>query len=120
MAAMEKTIDASKWISDNHEGTFAYHVFPKKEQALEFVEELYKLGAKKVLVSNIETEDDWSEPQMYEGKPLKIYADELIVDLPEEKDKRLAIFSFINNFREDASEYYKEEGQKSISVFWDY
>lgn len=111
--------DAKSYINKNLEGSFAHHVF-SKEQALEFVSKLYELGALGVSVGNISAEEDWDGPEMYRGKALKTYADELIIDLPEEKGKRESIFTYLNNFREDTVEDYQEGGQKSISVYWDY
>lgn len=111
---MADPVEARDWINKYKEGSFAYHVFPEKRGALEFVNKLYELGSTKVSVWNISKapEDD---PQ-----GLEFYADELVVKLPEEKSKRESIFSFLNNYREDLSEHYKEANQKTISLFWDY
>ena len=49
---------------------------------------------------------------------IRLYADELIVELPEGSTKRQEIFSFLN--ASEPSEDYEEQGQKTISVFWDY
>ena len=113
-AEMSDLLEAKDWINKYKEGSFAFHIFPEKKEALEFIDKLYELGTIKVTVWNISKapEDD---PQ-----GLDFYADELVVKLPEEKSKREAIFSFLNNYKWDLSEHYKEKGQKTISLYWDY
>ncbi len=107
-------VEAKDWISKNREGSFASHVFSKKKEALEFVNKLYEFEVPKVTI--------WNISKMGENDPqgLEFYADELIVKLPNERSKREAIFSFLNNYKEDLCEHYKEERQKTISLFWDY
>jgi hypothetical protein len=116
---MEK-YEAKKWITENwvgiddetQDGIFAGHVFDTKEDALEFVDKLYELGATEVLIGDIKG--------YTENSPEKPYADELIIEIPNNPSQRQEIFSFLNNFREKPSEDYSEEGQKTILVFWDY
>jgi hypothetical protein len=115
-AEIADLVEAKDWINKYKEGSFASHIFPEKKEILEFVNKVYELGAVKVTVGNISTAPK-DDPQ-----GLEFYADELIVRLPEKKSKREAIFSFINKFSEDLAptDFYKEEGQKTISVYWDY
>ncbi len=110
-------LEAKKWIIENwvgleetQDGAFAGHVFDTKEDALNFVDKLYELGATKVLVGEVK---GYSQ-----NEPDRPYADELIVELPEDSTKRQEIFSFLK--ASEPSEDYKEQGQKTILVFWDY
>ncbi|OGC59506.1 hypothetical protein A3A70_01315 [candidate division WWE3 bacterium RIFCSPLOWO2_01_FULL_42_11] len=111
-------LEAKKWITENwvgiddaiQDGLFAGHVFDTKEDALNFIDKLYNLGAEKILIGEVKP---YSEME-----PNRPYADELIVELPEGSTKRQEIFSFLN--ASEPSEDYEEQGQKTISVFWDY
>lgn len=116
-------LEAKNWINDHwvnvkegQDGPFASHIFSEKEEALEFVEKLYHLGAEKVTVGNINS----VEENVF--LPYTHYADSLIVLLPKEDKKRESIFSYLNNIGKykELDAYYKEEGQKNISLFWDY
>jgi hypothetical protein len=72
--------DARQWLNDNlNPHCFAGNRFYDKQEALDFVNRLYELGAVRVWVDNI-----LDEPYRLreEGGP---YADTLIVELPEDR-----------------------------------
>jgi hypothetical protein len=88
--------------------------FESTEEALAFVETLYAAGALEVWVTGIYDEDWRIEAK---GGP---YADTLIVHLPPEEEKRLALFEIADE--EALREGFAPEsdtGQKELLLWWD-
>lgn len=82
-----KGYEATKWItaSGNH-ASFGSNYFKSREEALKFVRNLYRFGAKAVYAVHILDEPDRIKN---EGGP---YADSLFVYLPSDRSRRRALF----------------------------
>jgi len=93
--------------------TLAPNRFKNAESAVQFVDELYRLGAAKVMVDHIR------KAGLNEQA---IYADTLVVTLPVEPEKRKMIFDICA--REEREEWQseteatKDRGQKRLEFLW--
>lgn len=97
------TFEALEWLRRNHNpSALASDRFGETSNAIKFVETLYELGADKVLVVGIMDEPDRVEE---EGGP---YATSLIVELPNDKEKRDKIIEF---YKKEMVEQGIEEGE---------
>jgi hypothetical protein len=97
------TVEALEWLrGNNNPSALASDRFGETVNAIEFVEKLYELGALKVSVIGILDEPDRLED---EGGP---YATSLIVDLPQDNEKRNNIIEF---YRKEMEEQVVEEGE---------
>lgn len=107
--------EAREWISSNpNTSPFAGNRFAGKQQALTFVDSLYHLGATSVFVSGI-LEEPWRIQK--EGGP---YADILIVQLPQDQQKRAALFEIANKeAEEDGFVPEQDTGQAELLLWWD-
>ncbi|WP_312471348.1 hypothetical protein [Neobacillus sp.] len=84
-----KTFEALEWLkSNNNPSALASDRFGETANSIKFVEKLYELGALKVNVIDILDEPERIED---EGGP---YATSLIVDLPQDQEKRNRIIDF--------------------------
>ncbi|WHY83973.1 hypothetical protein QNH39_14900 [Neobacillus novalis] len=84
-----KTFEALEWLkSNNNPSALATDRFGETANAIKFVEKIYELGALKVNVIGILDEQERIED---EGGP---YATALIVDLPQDHEKRNRIIEF--------------------------
>jgi len=111
--------EARKWLGNNG------NVFPLannrfrqgKGEALAFVEDLYVMGAKQVLVTNIRA-DQWRLDK--EGGP---YADTIVVILPRETEKRARLFAAYNSIHPEHSDIKcapeDDTGQFELIFWWD-
>ena len=100
---MNKTYEALEWLKNNNNpSALASDRFGENENAVQFVETLYELGALKVSVIGIFDEPERIED---EGGP---YATHLIVDLPDDIEKRNKIIKFYKN---EMREQGIEEGE---------
>lgn len=108
--------EALEWLKNNKNiSVFASNRFGETENAIEFVKRLYEAGAVKVRVIGV-----WDDTERIkeEGGP---YAETLIVQLPEDEDKRSKIFDIYSNEIQEYSLNEGEEfdgGDKEILVFW--
>jgi hypothetical protein len=96
---LRNTVEASKWLRAYGERcTLAGNRFQSTEEALQFVESLYKAGAEAVAIP---LDRIRSEPWRIEreGGP---YADALLIKLPADKAKRQAVWCICD--REYATE----------------
>lgn len=99
--------EAKAWLSNNkNKQCFAGNEFESTEKALEFVNEIYSLGAVEIFISQI-LDEPWRIKE--EGGP---YADTLIIKLPTDSQQRKRIFDFIGSNIQD-------NGQESITLWWD-
>jgi hypothetical protein len=107
--------EARTWIIDNPNlYPLAGNRFETKQEALDFVEQLYSAGAETVYVTSVCSED-WRIRE--EGGP---YADRLIVILPNDPQKRRDIFQI--NTKEAQNEGLVPEvdtGQYELLFWWD-
>ncbi|NLM49961.1 MAG: hypothetical protein GX196_03295 [Clostridiaceae bacterium] len=112
---MDKMFEALEWLRNNkNPSAFATNRFEETENAINFVEKLYELGAEEIFVANI-----YDDPEFFEdeGGP---YADTLIVKLPEDEEKRDKILEIYNYEKEEydlnyGDDYYDDE---DTLVFW--
>jgi hypothetical protein len=78
MNKFDQKVEALSWLQSNpNPFPFASNRFGDKEEAINFVKELYRLGCEKVYVTNI-LDEDWRMRE--EGGP---YADTLIAELAD-------------------------------------
>lgn len=117
-------VDAASWIKNNpNPNCFAGNRFESKIQALEFIDQLYQLGAKKVSVDTDQALDEEWRIQR-EGGP---YVDALVVELPEDiKQKKQLAALFVKENEElqyepEAIPIVSEEilGRDQITFWWD-
>ena len=107
--------EARAWLRNNrNESALASNRFGPSSEARAFVDSLYQNGAVKVTVDNIMDEPDRIEE---EGGP---YADTLIVQLPEEKNRRDALFEIhrVESQRE-GFDFTPDQGQQHLLFWWD-
>lgn len=107
----EETYEALGWLKDSKEPyAFAGNRFGETKNAIEFVEHLYKLGAKEVRVSIDYTAGEFM------GKPLpkEPHADTLYVALPDDYQQREKI---IKCSKSDADEITNEDD--ILTLWWD-
>lgn len=98
-----KTFEALEWLKNNsNRSALASDRFGETMNAIKFVEKLYELGARKVNVIGILDESERIED---EGGP---YATSLIVDLPQDNEKRNEIIEF---YKKEMEEQGVEEGE---------
>ncbi|MBU8878881.1 hypothetical protein BGM26_07765 [Bacillus sp. FJAT-29790] len=98
-----ETYEALEWLNNNNNpSALASNRFGETVNAIKFVEKLYELGAIKVNVIGILDEAERIED---EGGP---YATSLIVDLPQDKEKRNKIIAF---YKKEMEEQGIEEGE---------
>ena len=108
---------ALEWLRENkNESALASNRFGETRHAVKFVEQLYASGARLVIVpdESINTDGDTIRG---EGGP---YADALVVNLPEDEDRRKAVIAICQ--RELKREGFKlEDGMSSeqIYLWWD-
>ena len=112
----EQIFEALNWLKNNNNpSALASNRFGETINAIKFVEKLYELGAVKVSVTGI-----WDEPERIEeeGGP---YGSTLIVELPQDKNKREKILEVYNEEIEenDLNDGEESEGlSKDILAFW--
>jgi len=108
--------EALDWLRANHHPTpFATNRFGTREEALEFVEQLYAAGATFVSIDGI---------LMLPNHNWAPYADTLIVDLPEDGERRRAVFELSEHVGKPDEDGPDPEplidcGQPSIRLWWD-
>lgn len=111
----ENNLEARTWLKNNkNTSALGTNRFGTTEKALEFVEKLYELGAELVEIDGVMDEPSRIEE---EGGP---YADSLIVTLPDDEDKRKAVFEVYKKETIDqgfeAEEY---NGESEVTFWWD-
>lgn len=114
----EKSEEALRWLKNNkNPHAFAGNRFEVTNNAIEFVEKLYKVGSEEVRVTGI-----YDEPERI-AEEGGAYAETLIVKLHEEKNKRVKIFEIykyeLNNHDFNSGEDIEDEGQSLIGFWWD-
>lgn len=102
--------EARSWLKNNkNRHALAGNRFYGTQDALGFVENLYRLGANKVLVDNISFEEKGGT-----------YADSLIIRLPPESEKRQALFKVFNEeLEKEGFELAKDKGENEFTLWWD-
>lgn len=114
IASMKK-IPAREWLSTNrNESALATNRFGATANAKAFVEDLFLLGAEAVFVGDPMEEQYRIEK---EGGP---YADTLVVQLPDDLNKRRALFKvFSAEARREGFDSPNDIGQKQALLWWD-
>jgi hypothetical protein len=99
LLAAPNQADALVWLKDESKqrGVFKW----SRRQISELVRKLYQLGAKQVIAVNIETLEDLGGAE---------FTSQLVVVLPDEPDKRKALFDWRATFFEEKP--IKDRGQK--------
>ena len=112
----ETVADAAAWLRANWgDSAFASNRFGATENALEFVNQLHAAGATHVHIDNemLLKEHDWTP-----------YADTLLVGLPEDGEKRSALFDLMRDVGrpdEDGNDDHLliDSGQPEARLWWD-
>jgi hypothetical protein len=107
--------EAREWLKNNNNPSpLASNRFMDKEEALEFVERLYKAGSEKVSIVHVKDEPDRIAE---EGGP---YSDYLVVTLPEESKKRRALFKIHSTeAKNEGFDTGPDTGEKELFFWWD-
>jgi hypothetical protein len=107
--------EARIWLKENKSRfcALATNRFGDREAAIEFVEELYEMGAVEVKVDNVMSEK-WRIDE--EGGP---YADTLIVKLPKNSKQRADIFKLQKKEVDSTELIENDTGQDEIIFWWD-
>lgn len=107
----DETYEALDWLKRSKEPcAFACNRFGETKNAIEFVEHLYKFGAKEIRVRI-----DYAGGEcMGEPLPKRPYADTLYVELPEDYQQSKKI---IECSQGDADEVTREDGV--LTLWWD-
>lgn len=113
--------EALEWLRQNHNpSALASNRFGTTRNAIGFVEELYRLGALKVLIPKSAILDE-AQRIADEGGP---YADSLTIFLPDEARTRgqlleVAYQEARDEFGEDCLPPDQNDSQSSIFLWWD-
>ena len=103
--------EALNWLrKSQNESALASNRFPETRDAMSFVQELYRAGAKRVVVPNDSITDDGVE----------VYADALVVTLPDDPAKRDRVWKLCA--REIAREGERPPAstdEKHVLLWWD-
>lgn len=87
-----------------------FNRFKNKESVLELVDALYKAGSKVVFITGIYQYVSADE----------MYADRMIIELPEDVEKRLQIFQICNKeIESEGFEPVTDIGQETMELCWD-
>jgi hypothetical protein len=110
--------EALQWLSNNQNSqTFACSRFSDTESAVDFVRQLYRLGAQEVRVAGI-LDERWRSAE--DGGP---YNDCIVVYLPKDEQQRNSIFEFylqeIDNNNCHDGEHPIGQSHERISFWWD-
>lgn len=107
----EETYEVLRWLKESKDPyAFACNRFGETKNAIEFVEHIYKLGAKEVRVRI-----DYAGGESF-GKPLpkEPYADTLYVELPDDTQQSENIIKCCNT---DADTVDREDDV--LTLWWD-
>jgi hypothetical protein len=107
--------EAWKWLRTNqNRSALASNRFSSTEEALEFVDKLYAMGAKRVLVPKDSIQNDSKTIQHQRGP----YADALIVELDPEADPSELIQVCAEEFEGDNEDFPGEPIDGKWLYFW--
>jgi len=120
MEELHQKVEALSWLQSNlNTSPLAGNRFDK-EEAIDFVQTLYRLGCTKVYVTNIYDEESRIRDN---GGP---YADTLIAELPQDRHKKREIFAiyrqeerlddFESQFENEVDYDYEET---ELRFWWD-
>jgi len=107
--------EAKDWLNENKNAfPLASNRFNSKEDALKFVDNLYKNGAQGVYVINVYQD---SRTIKDENGP---YADTLVVKLPPDKDNRKKLFDiYTDETKREGFDTVSDFGQSELLFWWD-
>lgn len=111
---LESSPEAREWlVSNGQPAALASNRFNSTRDALAFVDALYKAGAIKVVIYNINSD----ETEMVQGGP---YADALVVRLPDDPGRRQRLFEIANpEFEREGFPREVDIGQEALYLWWD-
>jgi hypothetical protein len=103
--------EAREWLSKNeNESALASNRFGPTEQAVRFVDELYRTGAIEVIVPQESIEDDG----------FGMYSDSLVVVLPKDPTKRRQVLTICDReARREGLDPGEEDGSDRVFLWWD-
>jgi hypothetical protein len=112
----ETVPEAAAWLRANwSESAFATNRFGSTAKAIEFVDQLYEMGATGICVDNVRMlpNHDWTP-----------YADTLLVRLPEDSAKRSALFDHMKQVgkpdKDGGDDHLLiDSGQGEVRLWWD-
>lgn len=106
---MQKKFEAKNFLSKEKRG-LTVNRFKSNSIALDLVNKLYSNGAKIVFITGIY--EYISDEEMY--------ADRMIVELPDEKQKRVTLFAICNEeIKNEGFDPVEDGGQKELELWWD-
>jgi hypothetical protein len=110
-----RKVPALAWLDGNKNAyALASNRFGPTAKAREFINELLRLGAKQVYVADPMEEESRIKR---EGGP---YADALIVELPQDKAARSALFKvFAAEAKREGFDPEPDRGQSQVLLWWD-
>ena len=114
-----KSPEAREWlISNNNKHALAGNRFASTQEAINFVENLYSIGAVKVTIPNSAIYDSNNRIQQ-EGGP---YADALEISLPTTQSEREAILNIANQEATNQGMVFNPESDvinNKLLLWWD-
>lgn len=106
---MQKKYEAREFLS-GEKREISINRFKSKSDSVDFVEQLYKIGAIAVYVTGI---------QNYKSE-YEMSVDQMIIELPKNKEMRHKLFDFCNKeIRNEGFDPEKDSGQKELQLWWD-
>ncbi len=103
----ENNPEALDWITSERVCDFAANKFDYKHNAIDFIKKLYINGAEKVLINSESIQVEFDE----------LYADAIIVRLPEDFSKRNKVLQFCQT--ESQPGCYLEIKENLVFLWWD-
>jgi hypothetical protein len=103
--------EALKWLlASENESALASNRFLETPNAIAFVRELYRAGAKRVIVPQESITDDGVE----------IYADALVVTLPDDAGKRQRVWKLrAAELKREGNDVPATTDEKQVFLWWD-
>ena len=109
--------EALEWLKSNkNESALASNRFGPTSEAIKFIEQLYALGAERVIVFQDAIRDD-EEIIEYEDGP---YADALVVILPSDQEKRERVTKICaEEITSEGFDPSESENKDAVFLWWD-
>lgn len=103
--------EARRWLRNNEsESPLASNRFGSTENAVKFVNELYRAGAVEVLVPD----------EAIEADEFEVYADSLVVVLPQDPTKRRRVLGICGReAHREGFDLGEDDGSGRIFLWWD-
>jgi hypothetical protein len=103
--------EACKWLSENEsDSALASNRFGSTETAIQFVNELYRAGARRIVVPEEAIDDDGVE----------IYCDSLVVIMPTDGEKRRRVRAICDReIRREGFDPREDGDADQVYLWWD-